>query len=62
MVREYFCDVDVLRCVDEEAPPENIEEDEEDGRAETGDVGGVEKLGGERAQENDAGGAARGTD
>jgi hypothetical protein len=29
MVREDLSDVDILRSIDEEAPPEDVEEDEE---------------------------------
>ena len=54
MIREDLRDVDVLRGVDEEAPPEDVEEDEENGGAESGCVGRVQVLGREGAEEDDA--------
>lgn len=41
MVREYLRDVSELRRVHEETPPEDVEEDEEDGGAEARDVSTV---------------------
>jgi hypothetical protein len=45
MIREDFGDVDVLCGVDEEAPPEDVEEDEEDGSSQTSGVVCVEERG-----------------
>lgn len=52
MVGEDLRDVDVLRRVHEERPPEDEEEHEEDGCAKTGEVGGVEVFRGESAEED----------
>ncbi len=52
----------VLCGIDEKAPPEDIEKDEEDRGIQSRGVSCVEKLGGECAEEDDAGGAADGSD
>jgi hypothetical protein len=57
VVGEDLGDVDVLRCVDEEAPPEDVEEADENGGFEAGAVGCVEEGCGESAEE-DGGGQA----
>lgn len=61
MIREDLSNVNVLRSVDEETPPEDVKEDEENSSAETGNVIRVEILGSESAEEDDAGGAANAT-
>jgi hypothetical protein len=53
MVREDLREVDVLCCVDEKTPPEDVEEDEEDCGIETSCIRRSEELGGQRTEEDD---------
>lgn len=59
VVGEDLGHVDVLGGVDEEAPPEDVEPDEEDGRVEPGLVGGVEERRRQGTQEDQGGDATR---
>jgi len=54
MIREDLSEVNVLRGINEEAPPEDIEEDEEDSSPQTGFVGGVEECRSQCAETDDA--------
>lgn len=62
VVREDLGDVDVLRGVDEEAPPADVEPDEEHGGVEAGFVGRVEERRGQGAQEDEGRNASCGPD
>lgn len=62
MIREDFRQINVLRCVDEEAPPEDVEEDEEHRCVQSSGVTGAEEFCCQGTQEDDGCDAAERAD